>query len=103
MVSQETLECKSKIEQESQNSDKLLSGPNQWRPVTYFTVEELYVLEKLECFHSASSIGEEQPQVILRHILSIQMKNTHYTWNSRHVNDIHTPRCEQLSKFFGMR
>lgn len=35
-----------------------------------------YLLEKLERFHSASSIGEEQPQVILCHILSVEMKDT---------------------------
>lgn len=27
------------------------------------------ILEKFECFHSASSIGKEQPQVILCHVL----------------------------------
>ena len=38
-------------------------------------VEQVYVLEKLESFHSASSVGEEQPQIILRHILAIKNKD----------------------------
>lgn len=33
----------------------------------------VYVLEKLKRFHGASSVGEEQPQVILRHVLSIKI------------------------------
>lgn len=43
--------------------------------VTY----RVYVLEKLERFHSASRVGKEQPQVILRHILSTIMKDKVYS------------------------
>lgn len=41
----------------------------------------VYVLEKLERLHSASSVGEEQPQVILRHVLSITT-NTVVLWDA---------------------
>lgn len=33
-----------------------------------------YVLEKLESFDGAASVGEEQPQVLLRHILTVGVK-----------------------------
>lgn len=39
----------------------------------------VYILEKLEGFYGASSVGEKQPQVFLRHILPVKIKDTDYT------------------------
>lgn len=33
---------------------------------------QVYLLEKLKGLHGPSRVGEEQPQVILRHILSVK-------------------------------
>lgn len=54
------------------NTNKVLSGQE-------LAVGYVYILEKLERFHSASSVGEEQPQVILCHILSVKVNVTFYS------------------------
>lgn len=42
--------------------------------VSEHAVGPVYLLEKLERFHSSSSVWEEQPQILLRHILSVETK-----------------------------
>lgn len=47
-----------------------MSKPSFGLTITSSTTYKYYLLEKLERFHAASSVGKEQSQVIFCHILS---------------------------------